>query len=98
VSAVESDAAKQERFDAERTRLLKQFGGRLLELRGEERTQEDVAALTKLHPTFIGKLERGEQEPGLLTIRIIADALGVSADSLMRFPVPQERRAHKGGK
>jgi transcriptional regulator with XRE-family HTH domain len=94
---VDSDAAKQARYEAERQRLLRQFGGRLLELRGPNRTQENIAELAKLHPTYIGKLERGEQEPRMLTLRIIANALGVSVDSLMQFPVPKERRAYKGG-
>ena len=39
-------------------------------------TQEELASRSKLHPTYIGGIERGERNPGLESILKIARALG----------------------
>jgi len=41
-------------------------------------SQEELAFIAGVHRTYIGMIERGEQNVTLLTIRRIADALGVS--------------------
>ncbi len=96
---MDTDEAKQARFDAERARVLRQFGAGLRELRGPNRTQEDVAYEANLHPTYIGNLERGEREPKLSILLILSETLGVSLDRLAQgLPVPRERRPPPGSK
>jgi transcriptional regulator with XRE-family HTH domain len=96
---VDSDEAKQARFDAERARILRALGANLRELRGASRTQEAVADRANLHPTYIGNLERGEREPGLLALLILAEAFEVPLDRLVRgIPVPKERKLPPGAK
>jgi len=41
-------------------------------------SQEELAFIAGVHRTYIGMIERGEQNVTLLTIRRIADALGIS--------------------
>ena len=92
---MDTDEVKQARFDAERDRILRQFGETLRELRGP-RTQEAIADLTNLHPTYIGLVERGRREPKLSVLLILADAFGVPLDRLARgLPVPAERKPSK---
>lgn len=95
---MDRDEAQQARFDAERARILRQFGGGLRELRGD-RTQEDVAFKANLHPTYIGNLERGEREPKLSILLILAETFDVSIDRLAQgLPVPRERKPPPGSK
>ncbi len=90
---MDADTAKRARFNAERDRILLALGANLRELRGPGRTQEDVADLANMHPTYIGKLERGEQEPGLLALLVLAGAFEVPLDLLAEgLPVPKERK------
>ena len=46
-------------------------------------TQEELAAMVDLSPTHISVIERGVKSPKLETFVRIANALGVSADSLL---------------
>lgn len=46
-------------------------------------SQEELAARTGLHRTYIGAVERGERNIGLLNILRIARALNVSASTLL---------------
>jgi transcriptional regulator with XRE-family HTH domain len=46
-------------------------------------SQEKLAALSGLHRTYIGSLERGEKVPSLLTIVKIASALNVTESQLI---------------
>jgi transcriptional regulator with XRE-family HTH domain len=96
---VDTDEARQARFDAERDRILRALGVNLRELRGPDRTQEGVADQANLHPTYIGNLERGEREPGLLALLILADAFRVPLDRLVQgLPVPKERKLPPGAR
>ena len=52
-------------------------------------TQEELAALVDLSPTHISVIERGQKIPKLDTFVAIANALDVSADSLLRDVVAQ---------
>lgn len=93
---MDRDEAKQARFKAERARILRAFGANLRELRGP-RTQEAIADLATLHPTYIGNLERGEREPKLSILLILADAFDVPLDRLAQgLPVPKERKLPPG--
>jgi transcriptional regulator with XRE-family HTH domain len=95
---VDTAEAQQARFDAERDRLLRQFGAGLRELRGDL-TQEDVAFKANLHPTYIGNLERGEREPKLSALLVLAETFDVSLDRLAQgLPIPRERKPAPGFK
>lgn len=64
--------------------LLPRFGVRVRAER--ERlgiTQEDLADQTGLHRTYIGSVERGERNLGLINVHRIAVALGLSLSELV---------------
>ena len=47
-------------------------------------TQEQLAHLASLHPTYVSLLERGQRNPGFeITMKLIG-ALGIVADDLYR--------------
>jgi transcriptional regulator with XRE-family HTH domain len=59
--------------------------------------QEAFAHDARLHRTEIGKIERAETEPRLLTLMILAHGLGVTLNDLVEgLPVPQERKPPPG--
>jgi transcriptional regulator with XRE-family HTH domain len=47
-------------------------------------TQEDLAAACDLHPTEIGRLERGERDMRLSSLMRVARGLAVSPGELLR--------------
>ena len=64
---------------------LKRFGERVRTLRkARGLSQEAFAAKCGLDRTYIGGVERGERNLGLLNILRIAEALGVKCSKLMR--------------
>jgi transcriptional regulator with XRE-family HTH domain len=66
--------------------ILKHFGSRLKQLRQEKGlTQEQFAKECGLHKNYIGMIERGERNPSLLNIEIIAKGLEISLSDLMKF-------------
>jgi transcriptional regulator with XRE-family HTH domain len=83
-----------EEYVAERTAYLDGFAQNIRRLRDEKGwSQTDLYNAADLHRTGLGRIEGGQYEPGLLTIAIIADALGVKLDDLVTgLPVPKERR------
>jgi transcriptional regulator with XRE-family HTH domain len=83
---VDVRAAKKARYSAERKQALSTFGATLKALRIERgfKTQEALANAAGFHLTYIGLLERGQREPGLLSAVILADTLNVSLDRLTR--------------
>ena len=63
--------------------ILKRFGSRLRQLRTERGwSQEAFADLAKLHRTYIGAIERGEQNISLQNIERVATTLGISLAEL----------------
>ena len=48
-----------------------------------EMTQEDLAGLSDLHPTEIGRLERGERDIRLSTLMRVAHGLEVPPSTLL---------------
>lgn len=61
------------------------LGQRVRELR-EQRgfSQEDLGMKAKIHRTYIGSVERGEQNVSIINIERIVRALGVSLAELFR--------------
>jgi transcriptional regulator with XRE-family HTH domain len=60
------------------------FGQRLRELRDQQGVSQDALAReTDVHPTAIGRFERGAREPRLTTILRLARGLGVSPGELV---------------
>lgn len=56
----------------------KRFGERLRTLREQQGwTQHDLAERSGLHRTYIGSVERGERNIGLVNIHLLADALDI---------------------
>jgi transcriptional regulator with XRE-family HTH domain len=66
--------------------ILSRFGLRLKELRHERGlTQEQFAELCGLHKNYIGMVERGERNPSLKNIEVIANAFDIPISKLMEF-------------
>ena len=60
------------------------FGQRLRELRAEHGVSQDqLAYWTGIHPTAIGRFERGDREPRLRSILRLAEGLGVQPGRLV---------------
>ena len=69
---------------------LKAVGQRIKDAREEKNlTQEELAALVNLSSTHVSVIERGLKVTKLDTFVAIANALDVSADSLLRDVVAQ---------
>lgn len=68
------------------TDILIQFGKRVKELRSQKKlTQELLAQKTGLHKNYIGMVERGERNPSLINIQVIAVGLEITISELMKF-------------
>ena len=66
--------------------ILNSFGQRLKELRTNKHlTQDEFARVCGLHKNYIGMVERGERNPSLINIEIIAKGLEISISDLMKF-------------
>ena len=78
------------------------FGRRLRELRAEQwMSQDELAHRTGIHPTSIGRFERGDREPRLRSILRLAGGLGVRPGRLVddlgeRRLTPEEFEEHFG--
>jgi len=71
------------------------FGRRVRELRlGLRLSQEELAERADLHRNYIGGIERGERNVGILNIGKLADALGVSLAEMFN-PVAQRPRRRR---
>lgn len=70
--------------DATRPALLVAFGEAVRALRQRQGlSQEDFADRVGIHRTYIGDVERGERNLGLVNVGRIAAALGTSLSTLM---------------
>jgi transcriptional regulator with XRE-family HTH domain len=71
------------------------FGRRVRELRlGLRLSQEELAERADLHRNYIGGIERGERNVGVLNIGKLADALGVSLAEMFN-PLAQRPRRRR---
>jgi transcriptional regulator with XRE-family HTH domain len=84
-------------YTVERARVLYALGENVRGLRKSRGlAQEGLGEVASLHRNEIGIVERGECEPGLLVLLILADALEVDLRVLLDgLPVPQERRPRR---
>ncbi len=86
-------------YTEERAAILRDFGIKVARLRAEHGSQETFAHTDKvrLHRNAIGIMERGECEPGLLTLLILANAFEDDAfwELLRTLAVPQQRRPRR---
>ncbi len=68
------------------TSVLNKFGKRLRVLRDEKgMSQEELGFKSKIHRTYIGAVERGEQNISLKSIEKLAKGLGVKLKDLFSF-------------
>jgi transcriptional regulator with XRE-family HTH domain len=65
--------------------ISKKFGENLKKIRLEKKmSQGDICRALDVDRAYISNLESGKRNPTLSTIKRIADALGVSVDSLLK--------------
>jgi hypothetical protein len=80
----------------ERAVILRDFGVKVARLRAGRGSQEAFAHMdrVRLHRNEIGMIERGQNEPGLLVLLVLADTFedGSFWEVLKSLPVPRERR------
>jgi transcriptional regulator with XRE-family HTH domain len=68
-----------------KSNLLSRFGTRVREARQKLGiSQEELAARCELHRTYIGGIERGERNISLQNLFKIAEALEITASSLLQ--------------
>jgi len=66
------------------TAVLARFGSRIRELRlSAGMSQEALAEAAGLHRTYVGSLERGERNVGVLNVYALSVALKVKASELL---------------
>ena len=66
-----------------RSNIKQKFGERVRYLRTKESiSQEELGYKAKIHRTYIGSVERGEQNVSIVNIEKIATALNVSLSDL----------------
>jgi len=66
--------------------ILINFGKHLKYLRNKESlTQKAFAEKSGLHINYIGMVERGERNPSLKNLEIIAKTLNITLSELMKF-------------
>ena len=74
--------------------IRKIFGKRVRHYRKNKKlSQEQLAELCDLHPTYIGQLERGEKNASLETIMRVCEGLSVSPEVLFENIAPGEGRS-----
>lgn len=66
--------------------VLIKFGQRVKELRRERNlTQQQLSEISGLHKNYIGMIERGERNPSLVNIDILAKSFETTISELMKF-------------
>jgi transcriptional regulator with XRE-family HTH domain len=75
------------------TDILTEFGETIRAIRKSKGwSQEELAEASGLHRTYIGSIERGEQNVSLKNIKRLADALGVPIANLFASPARARKR------
>ena len=68
------------------TKILERLGKRLKEIRlDKELTQEALAEMVKIHPTYVGKLETGKSNPSVKLLFKLSRALDVKLSDIFSF-------------
>lgn len=68
-------------------KILLKLAKRIRELRKASRlSQEKLAEKADVHPTYIGKIERGEMNPSIVFLEKIAKAFKLTLSELFVFP------------
>jgi transcriptional regulator with XRE-family HTH domain len=68
---------------AEPSTLLVGLGHVIREARSDSRiSQEELGLRTGVHRNYIGGIERGERNPSVSTVAVLADELGVKMSEL----------------
>ena len=71
-------------YSPHETELLIAFGLRLKSQRLKKKlSQEELAAITGLHRTYIGSAERGERNISMLNLYKISSSLEISIEALL---------------
>lgn len=66
--------------------IVKKLAARIRMLRAERRWNQDVLAeISGLHRNYVGHVERGQVNPGLVNIDKFARAFDMSVSELTRF-------------
>jgi transcriptional regulator with XRE-family HTH domain len=79
-------------YSGEEQKLLREFGRRVRVARkARDWTQEELAGEVGVDRTYIGGVERGERNLGLLNVNRIAVALNVDFDGLVPYRARQRR-------
>ncbi len=74
--------------------IRKIFGQRVRHYRKNKKlSQEQLAELCDLHPTYIGQLERGEKNASLETIMRVSEGLSVPPEVFFENIVPSEKES-----
>ena len=67
---------------------------RLKELRRQKNlSQQELGDKVEVHYTHIGRYERGQSKPSTDTLKLLAEALGVSSDYLLEGTTDQAAKA-----
>lgn len=69
--------------------MMKAFGKRLKEIRHSKKiSQEKLGHIAQITLSQVGRIERGEINPTISTVYVLAQALGVSTGVLMDVDIP----------
>ena len=68
------------------TKILKRLGENLKKYRkGAQLTQEQLAELVGIHPTYVGKLETGKNNPSVKMLYKLSRALKIKLSDIFDF-------------
>lgn len=74
-------------------RFLKQLGAHIRNMRKQSSlSQEDLAELSGLHPTYIGEVERATVNASIGSLQKIASALEMPLYELLKFPAKKDTK------
>ncbi|MBI4823151.1 MAG: helix-turn-helix domain-containing protein [Nitrospirae bacterium] len=77
----------------ETTRLLKTLGDKIRTVRKAKKiSQEKLAELSGLHPTYISDIENGKVNASIYSYYMIANALGTPLSELLTLPSDKIKR------
>jgi len=68
------------------SRYLKAFGKNIRKIRqASNMSQEALSSRMETSPSQVGRIERGEINPTVSTLKVLAEALGVEVKDLFNF-------------